>query len=167
MTSKQINEFLKITLHLNQLAIIPLIMGSVGLEIVTQKDWQAQDIDIHVPGGKGGWEIPAENQIHQWQEIINLMESLGYNLADLHEHEFVKDDLSVGFASVNTLPAFAGIELSDLILQQEDNLSYYLLSSKQFLSVYKSSSKDSYRSNKNNFKDLKKIEYLEALLENE
>ena len=65
MTSKQINEFLKITQKLNQLAIIPLIMGAVGLEIVTQKDWQAQDIDIHVPGTKGGWEIPAENQIHQ------------------------------------------------------------------------------------------------------
>lgn len=166
MTSKQINEFLKITQQLNQLAIIPLIMGSVGLEIVTQKDWQAQDIDIHVPGTKGGWEIPAENQIHQWFAIISVMESLGYQLADLHEHEFVKDGLSVGFASVNTLPPFAGIELSDLKLKQQNNLSYYLLSSEQFLSVYKSSSKDSYRSDKNNHKDLKKIEYLEALLEN-
>lgn len=94
------------------------------------------------------------------------MESLGYQLADLHEHEFVKDDLSVGFASVNTLPTFAGIELSDLKLKQQDNLSYYLLSSEQFLSVYKSSSKDSYRSDKNNHNDLKKIEYLEAVLEN-
>lgn len=65
MTRNQINEFLKITQQLNQLAIIPLLMGSVGLEIVTQKDLQAQDIDIHVPGTKGGWEIPAENQIHQ------------------------------------------------------------------------------------------------------
>lgn len=135
MTRNQINEFLKITQQLNQLAIIPLLMGSVGLEIVTQKDLQAQDIDIHVPGTKGGWEIPAENQIHQWCAIISVIESLGYQLADLHEHEFVKDDLSVGFASVNTLPTFAGIELSDLILKQQDNLSYYLLSSEQFLSV--------------------------------
>lgn len=64
-----------------------------------------------------------------------MIESLGYQLADLHEHEFVKDDLSVGFASVNTLPTFAGIELSNLKLKQQDNLSYYLLSSEQFLSV--------------------------------
>lgn len=112
---------------------------------------------------KGGG-IPAENQIDQWQSIIRVMGSLGYLLADWQEHEFVKDDLSVGFASVNTLPDFAGIELSDLKLKQADNLSYYLLSAEQFLSVYKSSSKDSYRSDKKNHKDHKKIEYLEAIL---
>lgn len=165
MTSKLVNEFLNIAQQLNRLAITPLIMGSVGLEMVTERDWQAQDIDIHVPGTRGGWEIPADRQIDQWESIISVMETLDYQLVDLHEHKFVKDEYSVGFASVNTLPEFAGIELRELKLKQQDELTYYVLSLEQFLSVYLSSSKDSYRSEKNNNKDFKKIEYLKTILE--
>lgn len=164
MSSRQFDEFLKITQQLNQINIIPLLMGAVGLEVVTEKNWYAKDIDIHVPGDKGGWEIPPEYQIHQWKEIIKIMETMGYKLVNLHEHEFTKEDLSVGFASVDTLPDFAGVKLQDLKLKQRGKLKYFLLSPEQFLSVYRSSSKDSYRSDKNNNKDINKIKFLENML---
>ena len=43
-------EFLKIASQLNKMGIVPLLMGSLGLEQVTGQDWQARDIDIHVHG---------------------------------------------------------------------------------------------------------------------
>ncbi len=39
-------EFLKIASQLNKMGIVPLLMGSLGLEQVTGQDWQARDIDI-------------------------------------------------------------------------------------------------------------------------
>ena len=43
-------EFLIIASQLNKMGIVPLLMGSLGLEQVTGQDWQARDIDIHVHG---------------------------------------------------------------------------------------------------------------------
>ncbi|CNC26190.1 putative phosphoribosylanthranilate isomerase [Streptococcus agalactiae] len=41
--------FLTITNELNLIGITPLLMGSVGLEVRTGRDWKARDLDIHVP----------------------------------------------------------------------------------------------------------------------
>nr|WP_244444996.1 phosphoribosylanthranilate isomerase [Oceanobacillus jeddahense] len=139
-------------------------MGSVGLEVVTGKNWNAQDLDIHVPGDKRGWEVPPEQAVFDWEEIINSMLSLGYSLVDLHEHEFEKDGLAVGFGIMDTLPAFAGIPLEDLELHRQGDVKYYLLKSDQYLKVYEASSKDSYRADKNNHKDMDKIKYLRNLI---
>jgi len=38
-------EFLKITSQLNKMGIVPLLMGSLGLEQVTGQDCQARDIE--------------------------------------------------------------------------------------------------------------------------
>ena len=39
-------EFLKIASQLNKMGIVPLLMGSLGLEQVTGQDWQARVILI-------------------------------------------------------------------------------------------------------------------------
>ena len=62
-TRTHLQEFLRIAKELNKRKITPLLMGSVGLEVLTQMNWSAQDIDIHVPGDARGWEIPAEQRI--------------------------------------------------------------------------------------------------------
>ncbi|WP_010651553.1 hypothetical protein [Oceanobacillus massiliensis] len=49
MDNHKFNEFIKIAKKLNDIEIIPMLMGSVGLEVVTRKNWEAQDIDIHIP----------------------------------------------------------------------------------------------------------------------
>jgi hypothetical protein len=167
MDNHKFNEFIKIAKKLNDLEIIPLLMGSVGLEVVTGMDWDAQDLDIHVPGDKRGWEVPPELNIYNWNEIVNMMNSMEYNLIDLHEHEFSKEGLSVEFGIVDTLPSFAGVQLEDLEMHQVGDIKYYLLNPDQYLHVYESSSKDSYRAENNNNKDSRKIEFLKRILAND
>ncbi|WP_152655622.1 phosphoribosylanthranilate isomerase [Oceanobacillus sp. CFH 90083] len=164
MQNDKYTIFLTIAKQLNQKNIIPLLMGSVGLEVVTGKNWDAKDLDIHVPGDERGWEIPPEQAIYDWDEIMNIMLSLEYSLIDLHEHEFEKESLAVGFGIMDTLPDFAGIPLKDLELHQQGDVKYYLLTSEQYLKVYKASSKDSYRADKNNEKDVDKILYLQRFI---
>ncbi|WP_047985837.1 hypothetical protein [Ornithinibacillus californiensis] len=158
------DEFINIAKKLNEMEIIPLLMGSVGLELVTEKSWGAQDLDIHIPGDERGWEVPPELSIHNWDDIVSIMNDMGYTLIDLHEHEFSKNGLSVEFGIMDTLPSFAGVPLEDLVIHEKDGAKYYLLSVEQYLSVYEASSKDSYRADNNNNKDVKKIEYLRSLL---
>lgn len=164
MDDHKFNEFIKIAKKLNEIKIIPLLMGSVGLEVVTGKSWDAQDIDIHVPGDQRGWEAPPEHSIDNWEEIVKIMNSIGYQLIDLHEHEFSKDGLSVEFGIVDTLPKFASIQLKDLEIHETGDVKYYLLNLQQYLLVYESSSKDSYRGNKNNHKDHRKIDFLKSMI---
>jgi len=164
MDQHKFDEFIKIARKLNEMGITPLLMGSVGLEVVTGKCWHAQDLDIHVPGDERGWEVPAELSIFQWREIMKIMESMDYQLIDLHEHEFSKKGLSVEFGIIDTLPSFAGVPLEELEIHQKAGVKYYLLNPNQYLRVYEASSKDSYRAEQNNHKDLGKIEYLQTIV---
>ncbi|WP_345840704.1 hypothetical protein [Bacillus sp. P14.5] len=77
MKNYKYNEFIKIAKKLNDFSIIPLLMGSVGLEVVTGKWWDAQDLDIHVPGDRRGWEVPPQLSIHNWKNIMEIMEGMG------------------------------------------------------------------------------------------
>lgn len=88
---------------------------------------------------------------------MEIMISMEYTLIDLHDHEFSKKGLSVEFGIIDTLPDFAGVKIEDLELHQKGEVMYYLLNPEQYLSVYESSSKDSYLADKNNDKDLKKL----------
>lgn len=164
MDNDKFKEFIKIASKLNDINIIPLLMGSVGLEVVTGMSWDAQDLDIHIPGDERGWEVPPELNIHNWNDVVNIMELMGYGLIDLHEHEFTKDGLSVEFGIIDTLPSFAGVQLEDLQMHQSGEVKYYLLNPEQYLSVYEASSRDSYRADNNNNKDSRKIEFLRRII---
>lgn len=157
-------EFLRITKKLNQKNITPLLMGSLGLEYLTKMDWQSADIDIHVKGDPRGWEVPDEDRIYERFTIRNVMKKLEYELIDLHEHEFNNGVFNVGFGSMDSLPKFAGIQLKKLKLVQVDDIQFYLPTAKQYLKIYQRSSKDSYRADHNNNKDLPKIEYLKGIV---
>lgn len=50
-------------------------------------------------------------------------------------------------------------------MQQMEEVKYYLLNLEQYLRLYESSSKDSYRADKNNNKDIRKIEFLKSMLD--
>ena len=165
MENDKFNEFIQIAEKLNEMNIIPLLIGSVGLEMVTGKSWDAQDLDIHIPGDKRGWQVPPELNIHQWETIVKMMNSMSYRLNDLHEHEFTKDGLSVAFGIMDTLPSFAGVQLKNVKMHQLGEVKYYLLNAEQYLKVYESSSKDSYRASNNNDKDMGKINFLKRMLD--
>ena len=89
-----------------------------------------------------------------------IMEDLGYELIDLHEHEFQKNGLSVEYGTIDSLYDFAGIRVSDLDLIQVDGITFRLPNLRQFLKIYQASSKDSYRNDNNNNKDFKKNDFL-------
>lgn len=135
-------------------------MGSLGLEFISKTSWGPSDIDIHVPGDPRGWEAPDQLRIYNWGTISKVMEDLGYELIDLHEHEFQKNGLSVEYGSIDSLYDFAGIRVSDLDLIQVEGITFRLPNLRQFLKIYQASSKDSYRNDNNNNKDFKKIEFL-------
>ena len=163
MTDK-FGEFLKIASQLNKMGIVPLLMGSLGLEQVTGQDWQARDIDIHVHGDERGWEAPDEERIYDMDKIEPMMECLGYRLVDLHEHEFQKEGLSIEFGVMDTLEAFAGVPLEKLTRKEVEDIEFLLPNAEQFLAIYRASSQDSYRNENNSHKDFAKIGYLEEML---
>ena len=158
-------SFLEIAERLNHIGITPLLMGSLGLEIRTGKSWNPQDIDIHVPSDPRGWEAPDEGRIYQFNELNQIMETLGYHLVDRHEHEFQKEKLSVEFGGIHSLPDFAGVALEDLVEQETNGVRYYLPTLEQYLNIYQASSKDSYRAENNKQKDFDKIDYLKEILD--
>ncbi len=158
------DEFKTICLYLNKVGITPTLMGSLGLEFISKEDWDPSDIDIHVPGDPRGWEAPDELRIYDWDKIMAVMKELGYNLIDVHEHEFKKNGVSVEYGTIDSLYDFTGISESDIELIQLNGIKFRVPSLKQFLSIYEASSKDSYRNNNNNNKDFKKIAWLNSHL---
>ncbi|MBO0421103.1 nucleotidyltransferase [Vagococcus fluvialis] len=162
--NNKLNEFLKITKKLNQKGITPLLMGSLGLEFVTQKNWDSRDIDIHVPGDSRGWEAPDNERIDDWETVLQVMKEMDYNLMDLHEHEFSKNNISVEFGVIDTLPSFAGVSLDELEVNKVEGTKFLTPSIEAYYKIYLASSKDSYRADNNNHKDLEKVEYLRKQL---
>ncbi len=154
------DEFKIICFNLNKEGNTPTLMGSLGLEYVSKEKWNPSDIDIHVPGDPRGWEAPDELRIYDWDKIMTVMEKLEYELIDLHEHEFKKDGISVEFGTIDSLYDFAGILESDIEIIEKDGIKFRVPSLEQYLSIYESSSKDSYRNDNNNSKDFLKIDWI-------
>ena len=135
--------------------IIPLMYGSLGLEYITGKSLDADDIDILIPQ-----TFLNEN----WSEFKSFLADSGYVLFDEHEHAFQKDDVFYSYASGEELESFAGINISDIRLARNDVVQFRLLSLEQYLKVYMASSKDGYRINVRKKKDQEKIVFIEKCI---
>ena len=149
-------QFLVIAKHINlQLNVKPLLFGSLGLERRLRADLNADDIDVLLP----------EHYLHDgWVELCSLMESLGYELYDLHEHAFVKEACSVAFASIEGLAPFAGVDIATIPTVSDSGAEYLLLGLPDYQKVYKASSKDGYRVNKKEKKDNEKLALISKAL---
>ncbi len=149
-------EFIYIARHLNKsLNITPLLYGSLGLEKATGIDFRPQDIDILVP---------LTFLEEKWDLLKATKEKLGYELVDIHEHEFMKNEIKVGIAFIEDLKPFANIDYNHLKTIEDNGAIYHVLSISDYLQVYKKSSLDGYRRTKNNHKDQQKIEILQQLI---
>lgn len=145
------NEFLRIAKHFQNHGIKLLLFGSLGLSQRLNAQYDIDDIDILIP------EIYINEN---WQITKQLTEELGYKLEDLHEHQFRYNHYKTAFAAIESLTPFADISIHDIEMIEDNGVSYFLLNLQQYLKVYTASSKDSYRRNKNNAKDLEKIELI-------
>ncbi len=157
-------EFLQITKKLNEEGIIPLLIGSLGLECLTKANWDSGDIDIAVKGDPRGWAAPDEDRVHNWDTICSIMESMQYEMTDLHEHAFDDGIHEVQYGVIDTFPDFAGIAVNELEEICVDDVRFLLPDIEQYLKIYQSSYKDSYRADRTNHKDLGKIEFLKNLI---
>lgn len=132
--------------------IIPLLYGSLGLEVLTNSSLNADDIDILIP------QVFVTGD--KWKEFKLFLESHGYTLINEHEHTFRKDCVDYSYASVESLKEFAGIDIYDIEIRNISGTKFMLLSLEQYLKVYQKSSLDGYRINVKEKQDKQKIEFI-------
>ena len=135
--------------------IIPLMYGSLGLEYITNKDLNSDDIDVLIPN------IFVNEK---WNEFKDALIENGYALVDEHEHTFSKNEISYSYAPFEELESFAKINLSDIECKSGFGVQFKVLSLEQYLKVYTSSSKDGYRVNVRKKKDADKISFIQKCL---
>ena len=156
MSTNKINLFLEnARLLSDNLGIVPLLYGSLGLEYLTGDALGADDIDILVP---------RVFITVRWHEFKELLKAQGYVLSDEHEHTFVRDGVAYSYADIEDLESFAGIRMKDIEMREADGVRFLLLSLEQYLAVYQKSSKDGYRVNVRQKKDADKIRFIESKL---
>lgn len=136
---------------------IPLLYGSLGLEVLTNNSLDSDDIDILIP------EKYIKEEL--WIEFKEYLENKGYQLIDEHEHTFIKDDIKFSYASIENLDEFAGIKVEDINKYTENEIEYLLLDLPQYLKVYERSSLDGYRINHKEKQDYKKIEFIKHMMD--
>lgn len=132
--------------------IVPLLYGSLGLELLTNSSLNADDIDILIP------QVFVTGD--KWKEFKLFLESHGYTLINEHEHTFHKGDIDYSYASVEGLKEFADIDICDIEIRNISGTKFMLLSLEQYLKVYQKSSLDGYRINVKEKQDKQKIEFI-------
>ena len=146
-------------------SVIPMLHGSLGLQMLVDVDLHPDDIDICVPQFLYRFS-------ERWQDLLAFMQSEGYELIDLHEHLFQKGDICVNIGCIDgdepraipSVEVFLGIDASEIPIKETDGAVYKLLSLKQYLQMYQTSLNDNYRADKSNHKDQGKVDILKRLI---
>lgn len=132
-------EFLRITGKLNKFKISPYLMGSLAIEQLGNFFTNPDDIDIQL----------EKDDFENFSKLTEIMEDLGYQLIDLHEHKFEKGRFHVGFANVETIDSYANIDYHEL--QQNKQVTkerYWFPNLEQSIKIYQTAIKDSWRDGK-------------------
>lgn len=145
------DEFLKIVIELNKLNIIPLLLGSLGIEKVTNRSWQASDIDIYL--------IDEEILDHRYEDIQKILIDRNYVKSLDSYRTYIKDDFEVEYKSFLDFQKLVKIDKEKLNLIRKEGVQYYLPTLEQFIEIYSSSVRDPKRKEKKE-KDAKKLKYL-------
>lgn len=140
-----------------EMQIVPLLYGSLGLEYLTKENLGADDIDILIP------EIYLAEQ---WSVFRAMLERNGYRLIDAHEHTFEKNGIQLSYARLEELESFAGIGILDILTLEANHIQFRLLTLVQYLKVYTASSEDGYRMNVKEKRDQEKIDFIRSQLGN-
>ena len=111
----KLQEFIENTKILNSLGITPLLYGSLGLEYLTGKSLNADDIDIL---------IPKKFLTDKWEEFHHILENAGHVLIDKHEHTFEKNGIHFSYAQIEELETFASISKDDIETVTSGNVSF-------------------------------------------
>lgn len=152
----KINAFFEnVRLLQEEMQIVPLLYGSLGLGYLTKEKLSADDIDILIP------EIYLTEQ---WVAFRTMLEKNSYRLIDEHEHTFEKNGVHFSYARLEELESFAGIAVPDIPILEANHIRFRLLTLEQYLGVYTASSKDGYRRDVKEKKDQEKIGFIRSRL---
>lgn len=152
-------EFLRITKHLNsELNVIPVLYGSLGLSKIIQKDLNSEDTDILVP---------HKYISSDWEKLVKTLDKISYQLVNEKEHEFVCLKNKIGIAFEEDLFPFAKVDYKKLNTITDNDAKFKMLNINQYKKVYEASKTDSYRLQKNNKKDLEKIQLIDSFFNNQ
>ena len=158
--------FLDLAKKMNRkFSVIPMLYGSLGLQMLVNEDLNPDDIDICVPQF-------LYRLSERWQDLLVFMQSEGYELIDLHEHFFQKDEIGVNIGVIDgdepeaipSVEAFLGTDAEEFPILVTDGAIYKLLTLQQYFSVYSRSLEDNYRVEKTVYKDQKKIDIIQKAL---
>ena len=154
---KKYDDFIKVTQILNKKGITPVLYGSLGLYKIIGELGPISDIDLLIP------KVWLEEK---WNEFQTYLESFGFIMVDLHEHEFSHPDITgnVAFGSIEETKEYSGLDITKLNLTNVKESNYLTLSAEQYLNTYKESLKDGYRQQKKEKADQLKIKALENYL---
>ena len=152
----KLSQFYDLAQRLNEgLGIQPLLYGSLGLQQRLGRELGADDIDLLIP------EVWLDRR---WEELLGFLQQKGFCLYDLHEHAFMKENISVAFASLESLEEFAGIDIAKIPEIRYNDICYLLLSLEDYRKVYIASSKDGYRKDKKHKNDAEKVALIEEAM---
>jgi hypothetical protein len=147
---------LKIIEILKGLTTKPVVYGSFGLSFYLGNFKKFGDLDLLV-----------EDRFLEgdWHKLKTLLESNSFILINEKEHEFIYNDINVGFAKKGILTKDKIIDnYNDLVKYK--NVNAYTLTPEHFLKAYKFSQQDGYRIANRAKKDQKAIdkilEYIKA-----
>lgn len=135
-----------------ELSVVPVLYGSLGLALATGEEIAVNDVDLLVPAAFLG---------ARWGELLAFMRARRFVLKNKHEHEFRKGSLVVAFAGTGVLRDIYAAP-RDIPLRRMRGVAFRLPTLRQFLATYRFSLKDGYRVAKRT--DRAKIRLLEKHL---
>ena len=146
--------FIEVAGVLNRrLNIVPVLYGSLGLTRLVEETIDVNDVDIL---------IPDEFIDEKWEDLKMVIEKLGFELVNIPEHEFVRDDQRIAFAEYSNLDD-VDLTIKNLRESRVEDVSFYELNLEQYLVVYRYCLSDGYRETKHT--DKEKIALIERSLE--
>ena len=156
INEKKFEVFLEVARKLNDFFnVIPILYGSLGLYKIIGEYSECSDIDIL---------IPDEFVNERWDELIDLIEKMGFKLKDEHEHEFIRGSEIVAFAKQDNLIKRIELDPNKLIVSNINNIKFKELLIKNYLSVYRLMLRDDYRQKKRKKADQEKIDLIEKYI---
>jgi len=156
INEKKFEVFLEVARKVNDFFnVIPILYGSLGLYKIIGEYSECSDIDIL---------IPDEFVNERWNELIDLMEKMGFKLKDEHEHEFIRGSEIVAFAKQDDLIKRIELDPNKLIVSNINNIKFKELLIKNYLSVYRLMLRDDYRQKKRKKADQEKIDLIEKYI---
>ena len=139
-------EFIYLAKKMNeQLSIIPLLFGSVALNMFVDDEVEMGDLDIALPH----FMRPSRNYL--CPEYIKFMENNGYEYIDLHEGEFHKDEIKIHTAGDSWFKEYADINATEFPIMQYNGAVYKVFTLEHLIKTYTVSAREREDEGENNY----------------